>query len=151
MRRPYFYGEIYAYRTKKPGAPFGLPMIGRHWAYVGQTRNPEARHGEHMRGGGRYGRAAQPWSDLAPRRYVLWRSDRCPQWLLNLMERLFIALFQPVYNVQHNRANFRRIIPRRALRHRLARDMAGWSWSIMPQHVLSVAGLLLAAVVVMYR
>lgn len=137
------YGEIYLYRVRKPGAILGLPVLGRHNGYIGQTRNPRARHGEHMNGGGRYGGPAAPWSDLAPRRYVLFRMTHCPQWLLNLAERVAIWALFPVYNDKMNRHNPRRISRPRARRQRLARDVTGWSLSLNPGHLLLAVTVLI--------
>lgn len=125
-------GTVYAYRTRKPGAVLGLPVLGRHWGYVGQTRNPDARHGEHMRGGGRYGGLPASWSDLDPKRYVLIKVPMCPQWLLLTLEAFFILILQPVYNVQRNKINLRRIGPARARRARVRRDVTGIRWSPVP-------------------
>lgn len=144
-------GEVYAYRTRKPGALLGLPLLGRHWAYGGQTRNPKARHGEHIRGGGRYGRAAQPWADLSPKRYVLFRLAHCPQWVLDLVEVLVIRTLFPVYNVQHNRGNLRRVKPAMARLQRAQRDRMGWSFTFTPAHFLMVLGAAAMVVMVVYR
>jgi hypothetical protein len=129
------YGEVYAYRTRKSHAVLGVPFLGWHWGYVGQTRNPKARHGEHLNGGGRYGKAAAPWSDLKPRRFVIFRMRRCPQWLLNFVEFLAIRLLCPVYNEKLNRGNPRRISRRRALRQRVMRDRLGWAPGLHLGHV----------------
>lgn len=139
-------GAVYVYRTRKPGALLGLPLLGRHTAYVGQTRNLSARHQEHMNGGGRYGQEAKPWADLSPRRYVVFRMRHCPQWVLNTVEVALIRLLCPVYNVAHNRGNPRRITPRRAKRQRLSRNTIGWSPYVTLGHLL---GLLLAGVLVL--
>lgn len=139
-------GEVYAYRTRKPGAVLGLPVLGRHFAYVGQTRNPKARHREHLEGGGRYGCVPKDWADLDPKRYVLFRMRHCPQWVLDLAEWLMIQLLLPVYNVQHNRANPRRIRPEVAKRQRAQRDRRGWSWNVRPA---VLAGCLLAVSVLL--
>lgn len=128
-------GAVYAYRVRKSHALFGLPFIGRHWGYVGQTRNLTARDGEHLRGGGRYGKEPAPWSDLAPRRYILFRLKHCPQWLLNLMELIFIRILMPVYNEKLNRGNPRRISRRRARLHRERRRVTGWYPALHPGHL----------------
>jgi hypothetical protein len=140
------YGEVYAYRTRKSHAVLGLPFLGWHWGYVGQTRNPKARHGEHLLGGGRYGKPAASWSDLRPRRYVIFKLRHCPQWILNLVELLAIRILCPVYNEKLNRANPRRISRRRALRHRARRDLIGWSPALHYGHAMtfvSVAAILI--------
>jgi len=142
-------GAVYVYRARKPGAVLGLPILGRHTAYVGQTRNLSMRHREHLHGGGRYGQEAKPWADLRPRRYVIFRMRRCPQWLLTTVEVTLIRLLWPVYNVQHNRPNPRRVTPRRALLQRRSRDAIGWSWHFTVAHavaLIAVATVVLIAV-----
>jgi hypothetical protein len=139
-------GAIYAYRTRKSHAVLGLPIIGRHWGYVGQTRNERARHEEHLQGGGRYGKPAAPWSDLRPRRYVLFRAKRCPQWVLNLLELMFILILMPVYNEKLNKANPRRISRPRAARQRLIRGRLGWCLALHGGHWFS-AGILAAVII----
>jgi hypothetical protein len=139
-------GEVYAYRVRKSHAVLGLPFLGRHWGYVGQTRNPKARHGEHLYGGGRYGHLPAPWSDLKPQRYVLIRLKMCPQWLLNFLEFLAIRILCPVYNEKLNLGNPRRISRRRARRHRARRDLIGWSPALHYGHAMtfvSVAAILI--------
>jgi hypothetical protein len=145
MPRFMMYGEVYLYRTRKPGAILGLPIFGRHNGYTGQTRNPKARHEEHIQGGGRYGQEAKDWSDLDPKRHVLFRMRHCPQWALNLAERLAIYATLPVYNDKMNRHNPRRISLRAAHRQRMMRDATGWSWSFGLGHALTLCGVLLAA------
>lgn len=115
-------GAVYAYWVRKPNAILGLPFLGRHCGYVGQTRNERMRDLEHKNGGGRYGRPAAAWSDLRPRRVILFRMKHCPQWLLNLVEWLAIKILMPVYNDRHNRTNPRRISRNRARFHRGLRD-----------------------------
>jgi hypothetical protein len=129
-------GVVYAYRTRKSHAVLGLPFFGWHWGYVGQTRNERARDGEHLSGGGRYGKGAAPWSDLKPQRYVLFRMAHCPQWILNLMERIFVYLLWPVYNDKMNRWNPRRISRARARFHRSVRDRTGWALALHGGHGL---------------
>lgn len=138
-------GAVYGYRGRKPNALIGLPIIGRHWIYVGQSRNLRARHGEHMRGGGRYGRPPASWSDLAPKRYILFRLPHCPQWLLDLMEFLFIRLLFPVYNHKMNLGNPRRIPLKRAARMRTRRDVTRWSFYLGWHHLLLAAALVIVA------
>lgn len=140
-------GEVYAYWTRKPGAFWGFPVLGRHCGYVGQTRNPKARHREHLEGGGRYGCEAKPWADLAPKRHVLFRMKHCPQWVLDLVEWIFTKVLLPVYPVKMNRTNPRRISPAMARLQRAQRDRVGWSLTFTPAHLVGV--LLLAAMVVM--
>jgi hypothetical protein len=136
------YGEVYAYRTLKP---WWALILKRHWAYAGQTRNPAMRHVEHVQGGGRYGAVAKDWSDLDPRRYVIWRSAAVRNWRLNLAERLVILALLPVYNVTMNLANPRRITKSAAHAHRVRRDLGmprlpSWRW-FLALSVLLLAGV----------
>ena len=112
---------VYAYRTRKPMAILGLPFLGRHWAYVGETLNLELRHIQHTVGGGRYGTTAQPWADLDPRRVL--RIPLPPwKWLLRSVETLLILLLWPVYNHSKNLWNPRRIPLQVAKAMRAVRD-----------------------------
>jgi hypothetical protein len=122
---------VYAYRTRKAGAFLRVPFVSFHWGYVGQTRNPGARHGEHVNGGGRYGKPGSSFGDLEPRRYVLFRMNNCPQWLLNGAEFFWIKVLLPVYNEKMNRPNPRRVSRKRAIRARARRD-AGLRWTPLP-------------------
>lgn len=117
--------EIYVYRTRKPWAVWGLPVVGRHFAYGGRTNNPARRDMEHLRGGGPYHAVAKPWADLLPRRYVVFRRKRRTELTTHLLEVLTIRLFMCVYNVQFNTGNPRRIKPHDALRQRRLRDSSG--------------------------
>lgn len=141
------YGEVYAYTTRKPwarGVLGTIPVLGRHLAYVGKTRDGRRRHAQHMGTDmGPYAKVAQPWSNLDPHRYVLWSMRRCPDWLLSAMEVLLIRLLLPVYNVQHNRGNPRRIKPWEAKAQRAARD-AGRTF-VRPTAALRWLGTLLVA------
>lgn len=113
---------VYAWRCKKPHAPIGLPFIGRHWAYCGQSNSRRRRDREHLFGSVTYGTLPASWSDLAPKVYSIWilfpgwRRARLTQ------EWLWIKLLMPVYNDQHNRTNPRRISREKAARQRAARD-----------------------------
>jgi hypothetical protein len=138
-------GAVYVYRTRKPNALIGLPIVGRHFGYVGQSRNLKARHGEHLYGGGRYGKPPASWSDLKPKRYVLFKLPHCPQWLLDLMEFLFIRILFPVYNDKLNRGNPRRIDRKRAARMRVRRDVTRWSFYLGWQHLFLAAALVIVA------
>jgi hypothetical protein len=140
-------GEVYGYRTLRPSR-----RRPRHWAYVGKTRDGRRRHRQHMGvrlPGDRYDAPGQPWNDLDPHRYVLWRSAKVRGWRLSLMEFVFIRLLLPVYNVQMNRANPRRIGPRMARMQRDARDAGLWvapdvarvKWGV--RVALTVSGVIL--------
>jgi hypothetical protein len=115
---------VYIYRTRKPGALLGWPVIGRHTAYVGQTKSFGHRHRQHI---GRplpydpYASTGQPWSDLQPRCYRVplppWR------WLLLLVEWAVVMVAFPVYNVRPRHPfNPRRITQYRAIQMRRSRD-----------------------------
>lgn len=142
-------GQVYVWRTRKPGAILGLPIIGRHFGYGGQTRNPKMRDVEHLEGGGRYGHTCAPWSDLAPKKYVVFKMKHCPQWLLNTVEFLVIKLLFPVYNHAHNLTNPRRIPIPTARAQRVARDARGWCFNVRGT-LGPVAVLLLAAAVYLW-
>lgn len=128
-------GGIYAIRCRKPSAFLGLPLIGRHWAYVGLTNSFYHRKNQHLLGDVVYGQAAKPWSDLAPRFYKLlplptWITHKgalfSGRWTLELLETLFIWLLIPVYNVSKQAPyNLRRISLRSAQRQRWARQQSG--------------------------
>ena len=111
---------VYLYRCDKPGAIFGLPFIGRHNAYVGETGSFAHRHRQHTVGGGTYNSVAQPWADLNPKCY------RLPTWgwkpWLRFVETVVILLSWPVYNDAKNRWNPRRITLNMAKAQRRARD-----------------------------
>jgi hypothetical protein len=112
---------VYAYRTRKPGAIFGWPLLGRHWAYVGETLNFRLRHIQHTVGGGRYGNTAQPWADLDPK--CVLRIPLPPwKWLLHAVETLLILALWPVYNHSKNLWNPRRIPLQVAKAMRAVRD-----------------------------
>jgi hypothetical protein len=123
------YAEVYGYRTRKPGAILGLPIIGRHWGYVGQTRRPAVRHLEHMTGRGRYNKGPANWADLDPERYVLFSLNHFPQWMLNGVELFFIFILLPVYNHKGNLGNPRRIRLVVARRHRYWRAKMRMRWT----------------------
>lgn len=143
-------GGVYVYRTRKPGAVFGMPTSftlavallmtatlaflggpwplaalllacsGRHFAYVGETRSFAHRDRQHRSGDVRWGSHAKPWSDLDPKCYRL--SMPGWKWLLRSVETLLIVLLWPVYNDKKNRWNPRRITMARARSMRYARD-----------------------------
>lgn len=114
-------GGVYVYRTRKPGAVFGWPIVGRHFAYVGETTSFHHRHLQHTVGGGRYGHQAQPWADLDPVCVLRVPLPRW-KWLLHLVETLFILLLWPVYNDRKNHWNPRRIPLQVAKAMRAVRD-----------------------------
>lgn len=114
----------YVWRTRKPGAPLGLPIIGRHFGYVGETGSRYHRDRQHIHGGGRYGAVAKPWADLAPRCYPLPCLFPRWKWGRKIQEWFWIKLLLPVYNDKHNRSNPRRIKLGRQEAQRWARDAA---------------------------
>jgi hypothetical protein len=145
---------IYAYRANKPNAIIGLTFIGRHWVYVGRTNDLERRDAEHMIGGGRYDAVAKQWADLRPRRYVICKLRRRREWRTHLLERLFILLFLPVYNVQYNSGNPRRIRRVDQMRQRAARDrgrlpgVVAGAGRLLPTYLRAAEYLLSLALVV---
>jgi hypothetical protein len=122
--------EIYVYRTRKPWAPFGLRWLSRHFGYGGRTTDPQARHHEHTVGGkgGRFGnRPPQPWSDLEPTRYVVFKLKTRTRLTTHLLEVLVIRVLFCVYNDKLNKLNPRKISLRRARVQRVLRDKFGRS------------------------
>lgn len=117
--------EVYAYRTDKPHAPVALPLIGRHWGYAGRTNNAKRRNQEHLVGGGQYAAVAKPWADLRPKRRVIFRMKSRTEAMTHFLEWITIKALLPVYNVDMNRTNPRRITPRQATAQRYARDQFG--------------------------
>lgn len=103
-----------------------LPFFsGRHTAYVGQTSSRYFRDQQHLRGSTKYGSTGKPWADLDPKCYPLpavfvhWRWARLSQ------ETLWTGLLWPVYSVEKNRWNPRRITPASAQAQRASRDALG--------------------------
>jgi len=121
-------GGIYLFRTNKPYAILGVPLLGRHNGYVGQSKVYRLRWGQHVAGGGKYKNVAKLWSDLDPEPWRIlplpaWLFLRAP-WAVDSLEALCILLTAPVYNVQLNGWNPRRIPPARLRRQRAWRDRA---------------------------
>jgi hypothetical protein len=115
-------GGVYAYRALKPGARLRIPFLSWHWAYVGETNSFYHRDQQHRYGLGRYGTPAKDWADRCP--YVALRIPLPNwKWLRLSVETLVILALWPVYNVQKNRWNPRRIKPIVARRQRRARDL----------------------------
>jgi len=142
-------GEVYAYRTRKPSGRSWL----RQWGYVGKSRNGARRHRQHMgvkATGDRFPAPGQPWNDLDPVRYVLWRSGKVRGWRLSLVEALCIRFTMPVYNDKLNRGNPRRIPIRTAKRQRAARDAGRFvvpaANGALKLKLVSVAGMVLVLV-----
>lgn len=122
----------YVWRTRKPHAVAGLPLIGRHTAYVGQTNNRYYRDNQHRYGDGRYGSVSKSWMDLDPKVYSLPclfpHVKRCREW----QEKIYIRCLWPVYNVEWNKGNPRRIAPGRAQTQRWARDKSRFRFNVIP-------------------
>lgn len=119
-------GGVYVWRTRKPHAVLGLPIIGRHFAYGGKTNSFRRRGKEHIEGSTQYEVEvrAKPWADLDPKVYEI----RLPDWgwLRTLMEPLLIAILCPVYNVQLQPPwNIRKISKKKAEAQRWRRDQFG--------------------------
>jgi hypothetical protein len=117
---------VYVWRTRKPGAWFGWPIVGRHTAYVGQTSSFAHRRRQHLGTPApwdAYATRGQPWSDLSPRCYEIplapWK------WWRKLVEYVLTKILLPVYPVQYNKWNPRRISQPRAIQMRMQRERAG--------------------------
>lgn len=126
-------GGLYLWRTRKPHAPLGLPIIGRHNGYGGMTNSFARRGGEHLNGTARYevARPAASWSDLDPKCYRIpisdwWFGGDVRRGCVKLAETLFLAVTCCVYNdKQQPPWNFRKISRRRAAALRAQRDALG--------------------------
>jgi hypothetical protein len=137
-------GGVYAYRTRKPGARFNIPILSRHWAYVGETTSFWHRDRQHLAGDLAWGTLPKPWCDLDPVCYRIslpgWK------WLLRSVETLLILCLWPVYNHAKNQWNPRRIPLSTALAMRAARDRGRWYPNVRFIHVIvSLAPLAVAA------
>lgn len=109
-------GACYRIRVRHPRT--GRTVTG----YVGQTRRaPQVRIDEHLLGG--RSEAPKVWADTVVSWDLLW-SGKCTQFGLNWRERWYIVSRRPLYNVQWNTHNARRIQPWRARRQRLQRSQA---------------------------
>ncbi len=133
-------------------SPVLLMFSGRHTAYVGQTGSRHFRDQQHLYGDQRYGAMGKPWSDLEPRVYALPCFFPGSKWGREFTEGLWIVLLLPIYNVQGNGKNPRRIKPATALRQRKAREAARRSfegWLMMATVVVTRVcfGLLLLGAV----
>jgi hypothetical protein len=105
---------------------FLLPFFsGRHTAYVGETGNRFFRDRQHLFGDGRYGTAGKPWADLDPKAYPLFCLFPGNEVARKIQEKLWIWMLLPVYNVEWNTRNPRRIKPAQAQTQRWARDAGG--------------------------
>ena len=126
---------IYVFRTRRPGLFGRVPILGRHTGYVGMSKHVRMRKRVHLHGSMKYNALPKPWSDLKPSWYFL-PLPLAPVWVLLWVETLVIALLWPVYNVQKNRWNPRRIPITAATRQRGSRDVCGWSFNFRWAHAL---------------
>jgi hypothetical protein len=110
------------WRTRKPHAFLGMPLIGRHTAYVGETGSRYFRDRQHVYGDARYAAPDKPWSDLQPKVYPLPCLFPHVAWARKAQEKIWIKLLMPVYNTEWNGGNPRRIKPMKAQQQRWARD-----------------------------
>lgn len=125
-------GGLYVWRVDKPHALIGLPLIGRHFGYLGMTNSYYFRAQQHLAGSTKYGAAAARWSDLRPKCYKILP---LPDFILHgryrrritfALETIAIWLLCPVYNdKQQPPYNLRKISKRSAAAQREARDKLG--------------------------
>jgi hypothetical protein len=126
-RRTWREAGCYLHRARKPHAWIGLPFIGRHNAYCGETSAREYRDAQHLGQAhtGMYSGTEASWSDLDVKIYPLPCLFPNSARARKVQETLWIALLKPVYNVQKNWLNPRRISRRRALEMRGQRVLSG--------------------------
>jgi hypothetical protein len=132
-------GGVYVVRCRKPGAPFGLPFIGRHFGYVGETSSFAHRERQHN---GKYLATdtfrtgpGKPWRDLNPRFYRIPLPFR---WVRKLGETFLIWTLLPVYNVRKQPPyNFRKISLSAAQWQARVRSSEAFGWWL-PRAVASV-------------
>lgn len=131
-RRQYNGAGVYVFRGRRPGLFGRVPLIGRHFLYVGMSTRVRSRYSEHLFGSMKYNALPKPWAD----RKVTWYYVPLPPWkpLLLTVETLLIVCLWPVYNSQKNLWNPRRIPLQSARRQRAQRDLIGWSFNIRPAH-----------------
>ena len=126
---------VYIFRTRRPGLFGRVPLIGRHFAYVGMSRRVRSRRLQHIFGSMQYNTPAKPWTDLKPT-WCYIPMPWAPKWILLSVETLVIALLWPVYNHQKNLWNPRRIPIYSAKRQRGSRDVVGWSFNMRWGHMV---------------
>lgn len=127
------WGGVYVFRGRRPGLIGRIPLLGRHFIYVGEGR-VRSRWRDHMQGSVKYNALPKPWTDLKPTWYFIPLPYFKP--LLLLVETLLILLLWPVYNHQKNLWNPRRIPIKTAKRQRGQRDLTGWSFNFRPAHAM---------------
>lgn len=139
-------GGVYVYRTRKHHAVVGLPIIGRHVGYVGETNSFSRRDAQHLKGGGQYQSVAKPWADLSPKCYRLGLPDW--KWLRLLVEAVLIWVLCPVYNVKGQGPwNLRRVSLKRAKAQRFVRDQFGLTGRLMAAGIRVLVWVLVGAAV----
>jgi len=121
---------LYVYVCRRPSG------WGRHYGYTGITNSLFHRGQQHM---------TKDWYDLVRVRRTI-HLGRMPRGLGLILEYLLIKATMPVYNVQHNRHNPRRIKPDTARMQRMHRDMGyGRAIGKVKDLVLIVPGVALLA------
>lgn len=125
---------VYIFRTRRPGLFGRVPLIGRHFGYVGQAMHIRHRKDVHLKGSMKYNVFPKPWSSLKPSWYFIPLPPF--RWILLTVETMVIALLWPVYNHQKNLWNPRRIPLKTATRQRAQRDLIGWSFNFRPAHAM---------------
>lgn len=125
---------VYIFRTRRPGLFGRVPVVGRHFAYVGESGHVRFRRSVHLKGSVKYNSFPKPWTDLKPSWYFI-PLPFFPKVALRAVETLLIALLWPVYNHQKNLWNPRRIPLTAAKRQRGSRDVCGWSFNFRFAHL----------------
>jgi hypothetical protein len=126
----------YFFTTRKPGAFFGWPIIGRHVGYVGEGYNRALREEEHLNGSIRFTAKPKDWNDLEPRFHRLPRWWTHVRWWRKAQETLWIWLLCPVYNrAKQPPYNVRRVNGRSAQFQRMLRDNLGL-WYKIPRAIM---------------
>jgi hypothetical protein len=141
-RKQYNGPGVYVFRGQRPGLFGRIPLIGRHFLYVGESAHVRSRYDQHMNGSVRYNQFPKPWAGLKP----TWYYIPLPPWkpLRLTVETLLIAGLWPVYNHQKNLWNPRRIPLKTASRQAAQRAAIGWSFNFRFGH--AVLWLVLAGV-----
>ena len=112
---------------------FALALFsGRHNAYVGQTSSRWHRDNQHRMGSSTYGTPGAAWADLDMKIYPIPCFFPRKVWAREFQEKLWIKLLLPVYNVEWNKGNPRKISRAKAQAQRWARQSKGWGM-IMPR------------------
>lgn len=133
-RKQYNGSGVYVFRTRRPGLLGRVPLIGRHFGYVGESKNVRSRYSQHIDGSVRYNNFPKPWAGLKPSWYYVPLPNL--RWLRLSLETLLILLLWPVYNHQKNLWNPRRIPLKSAKRQAAQRAAIGWSFNLRPAHLI---------------